>query len=213
MAQELFENRKDAAEQLSLKLLKYQDKNALVLGIPRGGMEVAWYVAHYLNAGLSVLISKKISHPSHPEYGIGAVCEENILHLNNESIIPKDILEGHIAGVRYEIKRRVNLYRENQPLPSMDGKTVIIVDDGIATGVTLLPAMELCRRHGAEKIVIAAPVSGKDFEEGIYKADDLVILHQAEDFESVGQFYKNFGQLSDEDVIRFLHNHHQRAAL
>jgi putative phosphoribosyl transferase len=202
----VFKNRKDAAERLALKLLKYQDKNALVLGVPRGGIEIAYHVARFLNGELSVIVSKKLPHPLYPEYGIGAISEEGFLHVNENVDVPENILQPIINNIKNEINRRVALYRKGEPLPEMTKRTVMLLDDGIATGVTLIPAIDLCRKHGAQKIIVAAPVSGKQFSEEIYRADDVIIFQQPDSFQGVGQFYEDFLQLTDQDVLSFLEN-------
>lgn len=200
----LFKDRQDAAKQLALSLENYKDKNALVLGIPRGGVEIGYYVARELNAELSVIITKKIPHPKHPEYGIGSICEEGTVYLDQETIIPENILSPIIKGLKEEIKRRILIYRNGQPLPEMKDRVVIIVDDGIATGVTLVAAILLCKKHKPAKIIVAVPVSGSHFVPEISKVDELVILYQPSYFAGVGQAYEDFSQLTDEQVLSFL---------
>jgi putative phosphoribosyl transferase len=200
----LFKNRKDAAEQLALSLKNYKNKNALVLGIPRGGAEIGYYVAQALNAEFSVIITKKIPHPKQPEYGIGAMCEEGTVYLDQETVIPENILSSILKGIKDEISRRVLLYRNGKPLPEMKDRVVIIVDDGIATGVTLVAAIQLCKKHKPEKIVVAVPVSGSNFNTDIHTADELVILYQPSYFLGVGQAYEDFSQLTDDEVLSFL---------
>lgn len=200
----LFKDRKDAAQQLALNLKDYKDKNALVLGIPRGGVEIGYYIARELNAELSVIITKKIPHPQHPEYGVGAICEEGTIYMGQETVIPENILCPIITGLKEEIKRRVLLYRDGYALPEMKDRVVILVDDGIATGVTLVAAMLLCKKHKPAKLVVAVPVSGTNFVSQIKKADELVILYQPSYFIGVGQAYDDFSQLTDEQVLSFL---------
>jgi putative phosphoribosyl transferase len=200
----LFKDRKDAAKQLALSLQNYKNKNALVLGIPRGGVEVGYYVAEELNAELSVIITKKIPHPQHPEYGIGSICEEGTVYLSQETVIPENILLPIISGLKEEIKRRIQTYRNGKPLPEMKDRVVIIVDDGIATGVTLVAAILLCKKHKPSKIIVAVPVSGSNYIPEIKKADELIILHQPSYYVGVGQAYEDFSQLTDEQVLSFL---------
>jgi predicted phosphoribosyltransferase len=200
----LFQNREDAATQLVAKLKKYKNQNALVLGIPRGGVEIGYYIAEQLNAALSIVISKKLPHPLHPEFAIGAICEEGTLYLNNEFRVSEDWLSRTVQELKQEIHRRVQLYRGGQPVPEMKGRVVILADDGIATGATLASAMVLCRNHEAAKIIVAVPVAGEEFVEEIYNADELIILHQPHSFHGVGNVYDDFSQLNDEDVLSFL---------
>jgi predicted phosphoribosyltransferase len=200
----LFRDRKDAAQQLALSLMEYKGKNALILGIPRGGVEIGYYIAKELEAELSVIITKKIPHPQHPEYGIGAICEEGTIYMNQDNVVPENILSPIIKGLKEEIRRRVLLYRDGDPIPEMKDRVVIIVDDGIATGVTLIAAMLLCKKHKPSKIIVAVPVSGTSFIPEIRKADELVILYQPSYFLGVGQAYEDFSQLTDEKVLSFL---------
>lgn len=200
----LFDNRKDAAEKLARRLEEYRDENALVLGIPRGGVEIGFYIAEKLNAELSIIISKKLPHPLHPEFAIGAICEEGTVYLNADWKVSDSWLASTTLELKKEMQRRVQLYRDGQPIPKMRGRTVILVDDGIATGSTLASAMLLCRENGAAKIIAAVPVSGESFAEEVYNADELIILHQPVSFLGVGNVYEDFSQLTDDDVISFL---------
>jgi putative phosphoribosyl transferase len=204
MNDSLFKDREDAGKQLALSLEEYKDKNALVLGIPRGGVEVGYYIAKELNAELSVIITKKIPHPQHPEFGIGSICEEGTVYMDQETVIPENILLPIIKGLKDEINRRILAYRDGKPIPEMKDRVVIIVDDGIATGVTLVAAILLCKKHKPAKIVVAVPVSGKNFAPEIKRADELVILYQPSYFVGVGQAYEDFSQLTDEQVLSFL---------
>jgi putative phosphoribosyl transferase len=200
----LFKDRQDAAQQLAARLKKYKGQNTLVLGIPRGGVEVGYYIAKELEAELSVVISKKIPHPLHPEFAIGAICEEGTVYINDEWKVSEKWLATTGQQLKQEIQRRVQLYRGGNPLPYMKDRVVILVDDGIATGATLASAMLLCVKHEASRIVVAVPVSGGNFVEEIYTADELVILHQPGSFLGVGSTYDDFSQLTDEEVLSFL---------
>lgn len=202
-----FKDRADAGKELAAILEpKYKDTNPLILGVPRGGVEVAYYVAKQLHAELSLVISKKLPFPGNEEYGFGAVSEDYSVYISPHgqgSLAPKAInliIEGQID----EIKRRVEKYRNGKPLPDMKGRTVIIVDDGIATGVTLVPVIKLCRKKEAGKIVIAAPVSGTTFDAHLHEADDIVIVVQPERFYAVGQVYETFGDFDDRQLMDLL---------
>ena len=202
-----FKDRAHAGKELAAVLEpKYKDSNPLILGVPRGGVEVAYYVAKQLHAELSLVISKKLPFPGHEEYGFGAVSEDYSVYISphgEKSLAPKAvnlIIEGQIE----EIKRRIEKYRHGKPLPDMKGRTVIIVDDGIATGVTLVPVIKLCRKKEAGKIVIAAPVSGTTFDAHLHQADDIVVVIQPEPFYAVGQVYEIFGDFDDEQLLDLL---------
>jgi putative phosphoribosyl transferase len=200
-----FRNRKDAGEKLGSLLDKFKGSNALVLGIPRGGVEVAYYIAQYIQAELSVIISKKLSHPKQEEFGFGAVSEENELYLPNENFgFSREVTDEIIEDRKREINRRIQEFRQGEPLPEMRGRTVLLIDDGIATGVTLVPAIRVCRKHKASRIVVASPVSGKTYDRHLKEADELYIYVQPEGFFSVIQVYDDFMQLTDEEVQFFL---------
>jgi predicted phosphoribosyltransferase len=200
-----FSDRKDAGQKLALLLTDLKGRNALVLGIPRGGVEVAYYVAQYLRAELSVIVSKKLSYPQNEEYGFGAVSEEDSLYLSNEGYLTSEEETATIIEERKkEIERRVQQYREGAALPDMHGRTVALVDDGIATGVTLVPCIRLCRKHNAAKIIVASPVAGQNYNPHINEADEVRIAVQPELFHGVGQVYERFDQLTDEEVMKFL---------
>jgi putative phosphoribosyl transferase len=203
----IFRDRKDAGEQLG-KYLKdeYKDKNILVLGIPRGGVEVAYYVAKELNADLSVMVSKKLPYPGQEELAFGAVAEDGSVFISKigNRLDPKTI--SVIISIQLdEIKRRVKQYRNNEPLPDMIHKTVMIVDDGVATGATIVPAIKFCKERKAKKIIVAVPVSGlRPVSELEELADEIVVLEKPEFFYAVGQVYDEFNQLSDKQVSQLL---------
>lgn len=202
-----FKDRADAGKELAAILEpKYKHLNPLILGVPRGGVEVAYYVARQLHADLSVVISKKLPFPGQEEYGIGAVSEDYSVYVSphgRQALSPERI-DQIVEQQEEEIKRRIDKYRQGKPLPDMKGRTVIIVDDGIATGVTLVPVVKLCRKKGAERIVIAAPVSGTSFDAHLHEADDIEVLVQPENFYAVGQVYDTFGDFEDEELLDIL---------
>lgn len=199
----LYKNRRDAGEQLALALEKYKYQHVIVIGIPRGGVEIGYYVAKHLHAQFSIIISRKIPHPLHPEYGIGAIAEGNIMYIPKHISLKRAIINIMALKVKQEIQRRTLIYHKECPLPDMTNRIVILVDDGIATGVTLVPAIRFCKKMQAKKVIVAAPVSGKKINEDLYEADELLILHQSENFESVGEVYEDFTQLTDKDVLSF----------
>jgi putative phosphoribosyl transferase len=202
----IFSDREDAGVQLAMLLQKeYQDKNVLVLGIPRGGVEIAYHVARLLHGEMNVVISKKLSYPGHEEFGFGAISEEGHIFVpERKQLLTPDMIDRIIEKQEIEIRRRVDLYRSGRPLPSLEKRTVILVDDGIATGVTLVPAIRLCRKKGAAKIIVAAPVAGRNYNEHIREADEIRIITQPSEFYGVSQAYIDFGQLSDERVLALI---------
>lgn len=190
---------------------KYKDANALVLGIPRGGVIVAYEVARILHAELSALITKKLPHPKQPELAIGAVAEDGSAFLSSlaRELDRETVHQIHMAQLE-EIKSRMRRFRNGQPLPEMSQRIVIIVDDGIATGSTIVPAIKLCRNRNASKIVVAAPVSGKQyFREIDMLADEVIIAEQPDLFYAVGQVYEDFHAVTDEEVVEHLSNYNR----
>jgi putative phosphoribosyl transferase len=205
--QRYFKNRKEAGNELGLLLRqKYEPLDPMVFGIPRGGVEVAYYVARHLNSKLSLIVSKKLPLPRQPEFGIGAVSEEKTIYISPQianSITP-ELLNEIIEEQTLEVDRRVKKYRHGLPLPEMEGRTVIIVDDGIATGVTLVPVIQLCRKKLAGKVIIAAPVSGNTYNEHLDEADAVEVFIKPASFFAVGQVYEEFEDFDDEEVIALL---------
>lgn len=203
----MFKDRKDAALQLAKALEKYKNTNALVLGIPKGGAETGYFIATYLNAEFSLIISRKLGHPYNPEYGIGAVAEDGTIYLN-ESVnpeVPEETIQALAQQQQKEIERRITLLRKGEPLPVIKGRTVILVDDGIATGATLYTAIQMCRKQEAGKIIVAAPVSGKEKKRDLMQiADEVVILETPEMYRAVSQAYESFHNLTDEQAFEFM---------
>jgi predicted phosphoribosyltransferase len=205
----MFINRQDAAMQLAEALKKYKDKDAIVLGIPRGGAVTGYYVAKYLNAEFSLVISRKLGHPYNPEYAIGAIAEDGTIHLNKSALyeVDQDQIDVTVAKQKNEIERRIMVLRKGESLPLLKNKIVIIVDDGIATGATLLAAVEMCKKKEAAKIVVAAPVSGEGIKEELEDlADEVIILETPPFYHAVSQAYESFSQVSDQEAMELLEN-------
>ena len=204
----MFDDRKDAGRQLGQALSRYKGLEIIVLAIPRGGVEVGYYVAEKLNAPLSIVIVRKLPFPQNPEAGFGAIAEDGgIFFINNiHDQIPSSIAERIIAEQKQELKRRISVLRENKPISDISGKTVILVDDGIAMGSTMRAAIMLCKNKKAKTIVAAAPVCSPSTAEELQEVvDDVVILEKPPLFRAVAQAYKNWYDVSDEEVIRFMH--------
>ena len=203
----MFHDREDAAVRLAEALSAYRNKHALVLGIPRGGAVTGYHVAKYLDADFSLLISRKLGHPFNPEYAIGALAEDGTVHVNEHALseASQDDIDQAVARQKKEIERRIQILRKGKPLPEMKDKTVIIVDDGIATGATIFAAIDMCRKKKASRIVVAAPVSGTEKKEELAKyADEVVILETPEYYHAVSQAYDSFQQISDEEAMELL---------
>ena len=202
-----FIDRRDAGFELG-KLLekKYKGKNALVLGIPRGGVEVAYDISKILGAELSVVISKKLPHPNQQEFAVGAVSEDGSLFINPAGKKLDDHTLQRIIDEQFkEIKSRIQRFRNGRQLPSMLNRHVIIVDDGIATGSTIVPVLMLCKNRNAAKVIVAAPVSGLNYVSEITSlANEVIVAERPKDFYAVGQVYRDFHELSDEEVLLLL---------
>jgi predicted phosphoribosyltransferase len=205
--EKIFADRREAGFEVG-KLLenKYKNKNALVLGIPRGGIAVAYEVAKVLNAELSVVITKKLPHPLHEEFAIGAAAEDGSVFLTSAALNLNNITVRRIVSAQSEeIKGRIQRFRKGNLLPEMVNRIVVIADDGIATGSTIVPAIKLCKNRKTARIVVAAPVSGADYVSEVNSlADDVVIAEQPRNFYAVGQVYDDFHSVSDEEVISLL---------
>lgn len=202
-----FKDRKDAGEQLGHFLLpKFKDLNPLIIGIPRGGIAVGYYVAEILGAELSFVVSKKLPLPGREETGFGAVCEHSEIYVSGfgREMLDQEVIEDIIEKQLKEVQRRVELYRSANPFPEMKDRTVIITDDGIAMGVTLVPVIRLCRRKRAGKIIVAAPVSGRNYDIHLKEADEIEVLIQPADFYGVGQVYEEFNDFKDDEVLDLL---------
>lgn len=203
----MFNDRKDAGQQLGKALLHYREEDLVILAIPKGGVEIAYYVARSLETDFHIVASRKLRHPSQPELAFGAIAEDKSLYLNPSirTQLPKQTIESAVEQVEKEIKRQLEKYRKGRPLPSLEGKTVVIVDDGIATGSTLLVTVEMCRKQKVGKLIVAAPVASAHMVQKLQnKADEVVILETPRDFMAVSQAYREFKNLEDRDVLRFL---------
>lgn len=208
----MFKNRKDAGEQLAKALIAFKKKDPLLLAIPRGGVEVGYYVAKILKCDFSLVISRKLGHPEQPEAAVGAVAEDKSLYLNPRihRMLTKEVIDTLVRKEEKEIRRRIDLYRKGTTLPPIQGRVVIIIDDGIATGSTLFATIELCKKKNASRIVVAAPVSTPDtYDRLLGKVDDVVILETPSDFFAVSQAYEEFSNLTDKEVVQFM----ERASL
>lgn len=205
----MFINRKDAGEKLSAALSGYRNKDVLVLGIPRGGAEIAYYVARYLNAVLALIITRKLGYPSEPEAAFGAIAEDGSVYLSPEAskMVSDDDIKAIIKQETHEIKRRIQKLRKGKPLPELKGRTVILADDGIATGSTLFAAIAFCKKMKVGKIIVAAPIAGQRMEHMLRKmVDEVIILEKPEFFYAVGQGYRDFDDLTDEETVAFIDN-------
>jgi putative phosphoribosyl transferase len=206
----LFKDRRDAGKQLVPQLIKYKDqKDVLVLGLARGGMVTAYEVSSGLHVPLNVIVVRKIGAPGNEELALGAIAEHGEGIFNEQLIgilgVSHDDLKKEVERQKKILKERLDLYRGNSPAPVIKGKTVILVDDGIATGASMRVAIKSVRDAGAKKIVLAVPVAAPDSLRKTQKeVDEVVCLSSPVFFEAVGGFYRSFEQTSDEEVIHLL---------
>ena len=210
----MFLDRVEAGQKLAEKLLKYKEMGPIVLAIPRGGVVVASEVASALSCGLDLVIPRKIGAPNNPELAVGALAKEGAVILNKELTkslnISPDYLREEIEKQVIEIKRRRQKYLGDRSSLDLRGKTVILVDDGLATGYTSLAAIKAVREDKPEKIVLAVPVAPREAIERLKnEVDELICLETPELFFAVGQFYYDFSQTTDEQVAEILTRHHQ----
>ena len=212
-----FEDREDAGRQLAERLLPYRDENPIVLALPRGGVPVGYEIAHALKAPLDVFIARKLGAPGRRELGIGAVAQGGVRVLNEDTIralgISEEYIEQVAAEETAEIERRLRLLRGDRPEPRVRGRTVILVDDGIATGVTAWAAIRALRRRAPRRLVLAVPVCAPQTAEAIRsEVDDLVCLKAPYNLMAIGFWYRDFEQVSDEEVIELLEDAQRAAA-
>jgi len=213
----IFGDRREAGRQLAKALIRrdYKDQDTLVLGIPRGGLVVADEVAKTLSATLDVIIARKLRAPYHPELGIGAVVNGDHITINEDLSravgATQEYIKREIAYQKEEIERQLRFYRGDRLAPEISGKTVIVVDDGIATGYTFRATLENLRQCHPDRLVAAAPVAALDSAEMLKAfADEVVCLHIPVFFSAVGAWYQNFDQVSDEEAARILHRNWSR---
>lgn len=204
-----FEDRRDAGRRLGERLLAYRDEAPVVFALPRGGVPVAYEVARLLGAPLDVLVARKLGAPDQPEFGIGAVAPGGVRVLNERAVrllgIPQDYLDRVTERERAEMERRTLLFRAGRPEAPVGERTAILVDDGLATGVTARAAVEALRRRGPRRIVLAAPVCAAQTAESFRAlVEDMVCLLHPPDLGAIGFWYRDFDQTPDEEVVALL---------
>ena len=203
-----FRDRADAGRQLAAKLRDHALGDALVLALPRGGVEVGFEVARALRVPLDVIPVRKLGAPHQPELAIGAIAPGAVVlneHLVRELGIRDDTIEDVVSAETHEMQRRADLFRSGRPLLDVKGKTVIVVDDGLATGATAAAAIRSARLGTPGRILLAVPVGARETVQALREiVDELVCLETPAAFQSVGQWYENFEQTSDDRVIDLL---------
>ncbi len=205
----MFTDREDAGRQLAEKMLSYHWNDPLILAVPRGGVIIAYSLLENLGGDLDLHITRKIGSPQQPELAIGAVSGDGNYTLNQDIItqfnISHDYIERKASEEQQEIKRRMKAYRGDRPLPSYEKRQIILVDDGVATGSTLLAAIKGLRQNNPAELIIAVPVGPPDtFHRLGDEVDQVFYLKAPGDFAAVGQFYLCFDQVTDNEVIAIL---------
>ena len=201
----MFNNREDAALKLAEKLEKYKNTNGIILAIPGGGVPIGFIIAKKLKLPLEIILSKKIGHPINSEYAIGSVTLHNIILNENIKDVSKEYIQKERLEILNKLKEKYKIFMGEKKQTDLKNKTVIIVDDGIATGNTILAAIEDIKQNKPKEIIVAAPVAPKSVASKLSKlVDDFICLELPIEFMAVGQFYKNFSQVNVEDVIELI---------
>ncbi len=212
---ELFKDRQEAGELLARELAEFQGRRVVVLGIPRGGIIVARELARRLQADLDIVLAHKLRTPGQTELAMGSVSEDGRLFLNEEIVREMGIGEAYIqqekARQMAEIRRRTDLFRRVSPKVPLAGRTVIITDDGVATGATTQAAFWAVRLEKPEKLIAALPVGPEDTISRLAEdVDEMICLRTPPFFAAVGQFYRRFEPVEDEEVLKILEEEQQR---
>jgi putative phosphoribosyl transferase len=210
----MFKNRQDAGHRLAQALHKYKyAKDTIVLAIPRGGVEVGVSIAKDLHLPFSIIISRKLPFPDNPESGFGAVAEDGSLYLYPNTVywLPQHTVQDIIQEQRQEIMRRQHVLRDDEPLPDITGKTVILVDDGIAMGSTMHASIQLVKNKGAKHIIIAAPVASAQIIDDLRRdVDRVVVLEVPHNFYAVAQVYEHWYDVPDNEVKTLMRQYNVR---
>jgi predicted phosphoribosyltransferase len=217
----LYRNREEAGGQLAGRLEPLREADPLILALPRGGVVVGYPIARSLEAVLDVIIVRKLGAPGYEEYGFGAIGPGGVRVINSRAVAMLGLtdrqVEAVVAREQAEMDRRTRRYRGDRPAPNVKDRTIVLVDDGLATGVTARAAVAAMRRQGAHRVVLAVPVAPADtVAELTPEVDELICPATPEPFMAIGQWYDEFGQTTDEEVIALLdraqREHRQAAA-
>lgn len=205
----MFKDRQEAGQKLAQAIsnsrLAIGSKDAIVLALPRGGVIVGAKIAKELNLPLDIVVTRKIGYPGNPEYAVAACGQHSLFLSEHEPNIDKKYLEKEVKKERAEINRRLKAYRGQRPILKLKNKTAILIDDGIATGLTMMAAIEEIKSHKPAQVILAIPVAPPDTIKKIRPmVDELICLAQPSLFWAVGQFYDQFEQTTDQEVINLL---------
>ena len=204
-----FRDREDAGRRLAERLTGYRGESPVVLALPRGGVPVGYEISHSLGAPLDVFLSRKLGAPGHEEFGIGAVAQGGVRVLNERAVealeIPEEYIERTAKEETEEIERRLRLLRGDRPEPEVGGQTAILVDDGLATGVTARAAVEALRQRNPVRLILAVPVCAAKAAELLRsEVDELICLERPSNLMAISLWYQDFYQVEDEEVIELL---------
>lgn len=210
----MFEDRIDAGKQLCQKLSNFKKTNTVIMAIPRGGVVVAYQIARQLKVPLGLVFIKKLRSPTNSELAIGAVGSGGIKIIDRDLVqvlgIDTDYIEKEIEEQSKDIKQRENKFYGKHAPSNLKGKMVIIVDDGVATGATIKAAIAYVKALYARKVFLAIPVIGQDaYNKLLHQVDDIIALEIPKQFAAVGQFYKQFPQVTDEEILKIITNIYQ----
>lgn len=206
----LFEDRRDAGHRLAEKLQALELKgDIIVLALPRGGVPVGYEIARALDAPLDIFVTRKIGAPGNPEFAIGAIASDGTVVLDDNVVedlyISDSYIESETERQLTEVQRRLSVYRGDEPPPRIEGRTVVLVDDGVATGATVRASLRALRQRGPARLVLAVPVGPpQTIAELRELADDIVVVDTPQPFWAIGRFYRSFSQTTDDQVIQLL---------
>ncbi len=209
----LFKDRYDAGRKLSAELTGFRENNPILLGLPRGGVPVAYEAAKNLGADLDIFLVRKIGVPGREELAMGAIASGGVRVLNDNVInilnISEDSIEEASQKEKEELQRREKIYRDNRPFPSLENKTAILIDDGLATGASMRAAIKALKRHSPKKVIVAVPTASKDTCNEIKAdVDEIICAFTPAVFRGVGEWYDDFSQTTDQEVIDLLEDAH-----
>jgi len=205
-----FKDRFEGGKELAKRLIKYKGKKVIVLAIPRGGIETSFPICKSLKSKFDLIITRKLPIPWNPEAGFGSISMDGTVCLNPEIApflgLKEEEIKEIVDSVFKEVKRRNEVYRKGKPFPEVKGKIVILVDDGLATGYTMLAALRSVKKLKPKKLIVAVPVASKQAAEIVKKeCDEFICLYESEEpIFAVGSYYKEFPQLSDREVLNYL---------